>query len=159
MKRISSRKTFFVKRILPVFWLGAISLFIVSFLFSFQRGKVSMDEIFGLLAMPVVMLVMGVFMFRKFYWPLADEVQDGGHFLLVRKSGVEERILLSEVINLSMATYSNPQSLTLRLRKPWKFGDEVAFIPVKKWSFDPFSRNEVAEDLIRRCDAARRAAA
>ncbi len=118
-----------------------------------------MDEIFGLLAMPVVMLVMGVFMFRKFYWSLADEVEDGGHFLLVRKSGVEERILLSEVINLSMATYSNPQSLTLRLRKPWKFGDEVVFIPVKKWSFDPFSRNEVAEDLIRRCDAARRAAA
>lgn len=156
MKLISSRKTFFVKRVTPIIATGIMLSFLVTVFMLFQKGRMTAEDIFWFLVMPAIMAVFAVLVFREIYWKLADKVQDGGHFLLVRKSGVEERIVLSDVVNVSMATYSNPQVLTLRLRKPWKFGEEVVFIPVKKWSFDPFARNEVAEDLIRRCNAARR---
>ncbi|MFT3805651.1 hypothetical protein [Arenimonas sp.] len=118
-----------------------------------------LEKLLEFLAMPLIMVVVFVAMFWKVLWVLADEVLDGGDFLCVRRSGIEQRILLSDVMNVSLAAHFYPPRLILRLRKPWKFGDELVFVPQRKWfTFDLFVRNQIAEDLIRRCDGARRAA-
>ena len=50
----------------------------------------------------------------------------------------------------------NPKRITLRLRKPGAFGDEVAFIPqAPVFRLNPFTRNAIAERLIRRVDQLR----
>lgn len=155
MKIISSKQTFFLKRVFPVFWLGILGMFVATGFISGSSRKVAMEDTLPFILIPIIMIAFGFVLFRKLVWDLADEVSDCGDFLLIRKSGVEERIRLSEVMNVSMSSFTNPQRLTLRLRKPGKFGDEVAFVPTRNFSFNPFARNPVAEDLIRRVDMTR----
>lgn len=143
----------------PALWFGALGAFIAIPLSAVLQGKGAIQNIIPIMVMPLLMAVVGIFVFRKTVWDLADEVSDGGDFLLVRRSGIEQRIPLSDIINVGMSQSSNTYRLSLRLRKPCKFGDEVVFAPRRKFFPIPFSRNEVAEDLIRRCDAARRNAA
>lgn len=154
MQRISSKMTFVAKRLFPAIWLGGVSLGLVAGIFSFVQQRT--HDSLPLLLIPLAMLVFGYFLFRKLVWDLADEVQDGGTFLLVRRGPVEQRVQLSNVLNVSMSQFTNPRRLTLRLRAPCEFGDEIAFIPKSPgWQLNPFARNPIAEDLIRRVDNAR----
>ena len=154
MNTISSKQTYFSKRVFPVLWLGGVTIFLVFGLATATSHKVPVDPM--LLVVPVVMLVFGFVLFRKLLWDLADEVRDGGSFLLVRKGPVEQRIPLANISNVSMSQLTNPKRLTLRLRTPCEFGDEVVFIPrAPLFSLNPFARNAVAEDLMRRVYQAR----
>jgi hypothetical protein len=150
MDKISSGQTFFMKRIFPAIWLGFLAVFLVT---SAMSGAAKQHAPF--LIMPLLMFVFGVVLFRKFVWDLADLVEDHGSYLLVRRSSVEERVALANVVNVSMGYNSRPPRLTLRLRQPGAFGDEIAFIPKSTFNFNPFARNEIAESLIRRVDALR----
>ena len=154
METISSGQTFLMKRIFPAFWLAIVSAgLIVSLVVSFRRHA---DVPPPALFMFALMFVIGFLVFRKLLWDLADEVRDGGDFLIVRRGGIEERIPLSNVVNVSMSQFTNPKRLSLRLRTPCKLGDEIVFIPrMPGIQFNPFARNPVAEDLIRRVDRAR----
>jgi hypothetical protein len=104
----------------------------------------------------LLMAAFGYFLYRKLIWDLADEVRDGGSFLLVYKGSVEVRVPLANVMNVSMNQFSNPKRLTLRLRTPCALGDEIVFMPKLLSAFNPFARNPIAEDLMRRVDNARR---
>jgi hypothetical protein len=132
--------------------MGIVLVFMVV---GFSAGAWNKDPtfIFG----PLLMLAVGGFVFYKLLWNIADEVRDGGSFLIVRKGGIEERVPLSSVMNVNMSMFSNPRRLTLRLRTPGKFGDEVTFIPKgTMFQFNPLARNAIAESLTKRVDAARR---
>jgi hypothetical protein len=155
VKVISSRQTFFIKRIFPIAWLAFLGLFSIMPLVLPASGR-SPPSLIPFVLMPIAMAAFGAVLFRKLVWDLADEVGDGGDFLLVRKGSVEDRIRLADVMNVSTGFSTRPPRLTLRLRSPGKFGDEIAFIPVRQFTFNPFARNPIAEDLIRRVDAARR---
>ena len=155
MKVISSRQTFFIKKIFPAIWLGFLGVFPVISMTTGASRNVPLQELLPFLVMPVIMVIFGIVLFRKLVWDLADEVSDGGDFLLVRKAGIEERIRLADVMNVSMGISSRPPRLSLRLRKPGKLGDEVVFVPAREFTLNPFARNMIAEDLIRRVDAAR----
>lgn len=149
---VISTSTFFFKKVFPVFWVGIITLVAGS---GVVAGAMTKAPFF--LVGPVVMLAVGYLIFRKFLWDLADEVKDGGDFLVVRRGDVEERVQLSDVMNVGITQFTNPPRLSLRLRKPGKFGDEIVFIPkMPALRFNRFARNEIAEDLIRRVDLARR---
>jgi hypothetical protein len=87
---------------------------------------------------------------------LVDEVVDLGDELLVRNGSKEDRIKLSDIINISYSTLVNPQRVTLSLRKPGAFGGEIPFCPPVR--FVPFARNPIIDQLIARVDAARRVA-
>lgn len=149
MNVISSRQTFFIKKVFPVIWLGFVVVFFIG---SIASGALKQAPMF--LVMPVVMFVFGFFLFRHFVWDLADEVKDAGDHLIVRKGDVEDRIALRDIMNISVSI-TNPPRLTMRLRKPGKFGSEVVFTPIKNFSFNPFAKNAVAEDLIVRVDRVR----
>lgn len=149
MEQISSGQTFFVKKVFPVLWFGIVLTIALA-------GIGSVREQPQTFVFAAAMVVMGSVLFRKLIWGLADDVRDGGTFLLVRRSGVEERVPLANVMNVSMSQFSNPRRLTLRLRTPGRFGDEVTFIPKQPpFRLNPFARNAVAEKLIARVDAVR----
>lgn len=152
MKKISSGSIVFQKRVFPLIWFGGLAAFLVVAL----RGPVLEGE-WMFLAMPVFMGAFGFVLMKKLVWDLADEVHDGGDYLVVRKGSEQERVPLSNIMNVSASTNTNPPRITLRLVKPGKFGPEIAFSPQVKFSLNPFAKNPIAEDLIVRVDQARRA--
>ena len=149
MKRISSKQTFYLKRVLP-FALVAVAVAPFFVVYSttgrFEPGTV----------MPAVLIVIVLaVIYPKLISDLADEVYDGGDYLLVKRGRIEDRIALSDIMNVNSSVMVNPPRVTLRLARPGKFGDEVVFSPVRPMTLNPFARNAVAEDLIVRADAAR----
>jgi hypothetical protein len=159
MEIISSKQTFFLKRVFPILWLGLVGLGVaMPFLVPPKPRNSAVQapppEIFMLV--PVMMLGIGAVLYRKLIWDLADEVQDFGDTLRVRRGSVEERVRLADVMNVSMSQFTNPKRITLRLRKPGAFGDEVVFIPrAPMFRLNPFARNAIAERLIQRIDQLR----
>ena len=153
MQRISSKTTLFYKRVFPVFVIGfpLLVVTLVSLANWNSRNPVPL---------PVFLMTAGLgvfffFVFRKLIFDLVDEVWDAGDMLVVRNKGLEDRILLSDIINVSYSQFVNPQRVTLMLRTPSQFGDKVSFSPPRASMF-PLSSNPMVDELIRRVDAARR---
>ena len=156
MVKISSGSTGFYKRIFPVIWFGFLILFIVQ---SVLQGEYA-NARWPSLVLPLIMMVFGYFLMKNMVWDLMDEVHDGGDFLLVRKGGEEERVPLSNIMNIDAHTNMNPPRVTLRLVKPGRFGPEITFSPPRRFSFsfNPFAKHPLVEDLLVRVDKARRQA-
>jgi hypothetical protein len=151
MQRISSRSTFFMKRVFPVVWFGFLAfIFVVPFIA--KKSGNSPPIVFFI--MPAIMAAFGYFIIRKLVLDLADQVFDAGDSLVVRFGNDEERIPLSEIINVSYAYMMNPPRVTLTLRNAGRFGKEVAFSPPQ--TFIPFGKSPIVADLIGRVDVARR---
>jgi hypothetical protein len=150
MTRISSSRTFFLKRILPLLYFVIVCAPIVLGLTMPQPPPAP------LLVVPVILSVVFFFVLQKFIWDLADEVYDGGDYLLVKKGDNEERVPLSNIMNVSSTLMVNPPRVTLRLVKPGKFGKEIVFTPDRPFTLNPFSPNEIVDRLIERVDQARR---
>src|SRR5215470_3692441 len=148
MRRISSRATFWYKRIFPIIWFGVLALFIAGGVFSstFTNGT----QLVPFIVMPAVMAVIGYVIMKKLVFDLVDEVWDDGAALIVRDKGREDRIALSNSMNVSYSPLMNPPRVTLMRRQPGNFGREITFsAPIR---FTPFAKSPVIEDLIRRVD-------
>lgn len=154
MQVISSRWTFFYKRIFPVFWFGFLAIFVAVSLLSGQAMR-SFDPMF--FVGPIAMTILGWLIMRRFVFDLADEVVDAGDALIVRKGGEEARIALADIINVDSSTATRPPRITLMVRTPNCFGRKIAFSPPPNRNlFAPFAPNPTAEQLIDRVDQARR---
>jgi hypothetical protein len=152
MRRISSRATFWYKRIFPIIWFGGLAAFTVLGLFINVRGY--RPERLPFVILPVVMAALGYVFMKKLVFDLVDEVWDDGSALIVRNKGQDDRITLSNIINVSYSPLINPPLVTLMLRQPSVFGTEISFsAPLR---FMLFTKSPLVEDLIRRVDAARR---
>ncbi|MGZ5095953.1 MAG: hypothetical protein ACXWCY_30315 [Burkholderiales bacterium] len=150
MTKISSGLTFFNKKVFPALWFGFLAFFLVTAVLTgiVERAPISV-------AIPVFMAVVGFFVMKTMVWDLADEVYDCGDFLLIRNRGEEDRVPLSNIMNVNASTYINPPRITLRLVTPARFGNEIAFSPIAGLRLNPFAKNKIAEDLIVRVDRAR----
>jgi hypothetical protein len=72
--------------------------------------------------------------------------------VLIKNHGREERVALHDIKNVSYSTIINPPRVTLSVRQPTIFGDQIAFVaPVR---FVPFSTSPIINDLIERVDRA-----
>jgi hypothetical protein len=150
MQRISSRSTFFIKRVFPVIWFGFLAVF---FLVPLARKSAGGPPV-AVFLVPAFMAVFGYFLMKKLIFDLADEVLDDGGALIVRFGSEQQRIPLSEIINVSYSYMQNPNRVTLTLRTPCPFGKEVSFSTPAR--FLPFAKSPIVADLIERIDAARR---
>jgi hypothetical protein len=152
MRRISSKTTFLYKRIFPVFWFGLLAVFVAVALIA---GPGDQRQSLVFLIVPIFMAVFGYVIMKKLVFDLVDEVWDDGTSLLIRNGGREDRIALSNIMNVSYSPLINPPRVTLTLRQPSNdFGTEISFsAPVR---FIPFAKSPLIEDLILRVDAARR---
>lgn len=151
MTRISSRSTFFYKRVFPLFWFGFILFFVGTGLWGTSRAH---GARIPFLAVPVVMMVIGFVLFRRLIFDLMDEVWDDGYALVVRNAGTEERIALKNIINVGFSTMTNPERVTLTLREPCLLGKEITFSPPRR--FLTLSRSPIIGELIERVDQARK---
>ena len=151
MRRISSKATFFNKRIFPVLWFGFIALF---FAFPFFVGhRQNSTPPIAFLFFPAIMALVGFFVMKKLVFDLVDEVWDDGDSLVVKNGGQEQRISLGDIKNVNYAPYMNPPRVTLMLRRPTLFGDQITFsAPIR---LIPLSTSPIINDLIDRIDAAR----
>lgn len=155
MKRISSQTIWFSKYVSPfLVFAGLIGFVIAIVLTSRLQGGPPLIVV-------VVPLGVGAIIFqvmRKIIWDLADEVLDWGDFLEVRFGDERDRIPLANIINISYSYMTSPARVTLTLRTPCRFGNEVSFAPPRQFTLIPFVRNPDILELIQRVDAARLAA-
>src|ERR1700726_3063943 len=151
-RRISSRNTFFLKRVFPLLWFGMVALAGGAGRAGARAGKAVPPPVF---IVPLLLLVIGYAIMRKLVFDLADEVFDEGAALRVRFGSEEQRIALTDIINVGYTQFVNPPRITLTLRQPGRFGREVSFSPPQSF-FAPFVRNRLASELIERVEAARR---
>jgi hypothetical protein len=71
----------------------------------------------------------------------------------VKNRDQEQRIALVDIKNVSYSPFMNPPRVTLSLRRPTVFGDQITFsAPLR---FVPFARSPAIDDLINRIDVAR----
>jgi hypothetical protein len=151
MRRISSKSTFLYKRIFPIFWFGLLTLFFGISVFTLSRSNQTAALPF--LIMPIVMMVFGYFIMKKFIFDLVDEVWDDGDALVVKNRDQTDRIALTDIKNVNYAALINPPRVTLSLRRPTVFGDNVTFCAPLR--FMPFATSPIIDDLIDRIDSAR----
>jgi hypothetical protein len=150
--KISSRLTFFYKRVFPIIWFGfLIAVMIGPTVVGWRNGQAP-DPLFFI--GPVAMMGFGYFIMRKLVFDLVDEVFDAGDALVVKNGSQQEQIPLADVINISYVQLANPPRVTLSLRQPTSFGNKVTFCAPTRLM--PFAPSPVIDDLIKRVDAARR---
>jgi len=146
MRRISSDWTFFYKRVFPALWFGFLAVFV-------SIGVVNGQGPFVVIA-PIAMIGFGYFIMQKLVFDLVDEVCDDGDALVVKNRGQEQRIALADIKNVNYSPFISPPRVTLSLRRPTVFGEQITFCaPVR---LVPFSPSPVIADLIERVDHARR---
>jgi hypothetical protein len=150
MRQISSKLTFYYKRIFPIVWFGFLAVFLVLGLLGITSPKDSFPVMFVIV--PIIMAVVGFAFMKKLVFDLVDEVFDDGNALVVKSRNQEARIALSDITNVNYSAYMNPPRVTLSLRKPSVFGDQISFCAPTR--FVPFATSPVIDDLIRRIDAA-----
>jgi len=152
MLLMSSRMTFFYKRVFPIIWFGFLAVF---FLIALVKGLAT-DPISNLpfLIVPVVMAIVGYQLMKKMAFNLVDEVFDLGDALIVRNGGQEERIALADIKNVNFFPYMSPPQVTLSLRRPSVFGDTIVFCAQAR--IMPLSPSPMIEKLVDRIDGARR---
>jgi hypothetical protein len=153
-KRISSRNTFFQKRVLPYLLFGVIAVGVAAPLLA-TRGSPNAPP-WPVFMAPLAVAIIIYVVLRKMVFDLADEVWDEGDALRVRFGEDAERIPLGEIINVSYAGITNPPRITLTLRTAGRFGREVTFSPQQGFLSPLFRPNPLVADLIERVDAARR---
>jgi len=151
MKKISSKGTFYYKRIFPAAWFGFLGIFI---LIAFIGGAYDKGPKLPLLIVPLAMALFGYFLMKKLVFDLMDEVFDEGScYLLVKNKNTEERIDYQNIKNISYTVMTNPNRVTISLRSPCRFGNEVSFSPPVSWV--PFRDNKDIIELINKVDKIR----
>jgi hypothetical protein len=150
MKELTSKSTFFFKRVFPIIWFGFLGVFIV--IPSLASGKGNGPAVMFFI-MPIIMAIFGYFIMKKLVFDLVDKVYDEGPTLLFRNKGKEVRVNLKDIRNVSYSTMVSPHRVTLSIRYKTELGDELSFSP--PMSFIPFKKNPDIEELIDRIDRAR----
>ena len=90
MRVISSALTTFHKRVVPVLWAGVFAVILATSIASREPAAIVMAGV-GLVVMGGLALVL----LKRLVWDLADEVQDHGDYLVVRRGDEEEQVPLA----------------------------------------------------------------
>jgi hypothetical protein len=144
----NAAKTFGMKRAFPAaFYLMALTMFIGGL---FARPFEPMFVV-----VPLALSFGGAALMWLLVWDLADDVVDEGGYLRVRKGGIEEQVMLRDVMKVSCSRNTNPVRLSLWLRRPNRLGDRIVFIP-KGMVWLPFGEHPMAEELHARAERLRK---
>ena len=84
MRLVSSKMTFFNKRVFPAIWFGFLLVFIGLSLFS-GAGRNATSLLPSVIG-PAIMIVFGYFIMKKLVFDLVDEVWDNGDTLVVKNA-------------------------------------------------------------------------
>ena len=151
MRRISSKWTFFFKRVFPIIWFSFLVLFLAITVFA--GGHSNQSSILPFVIVPIIMAALGYSIMKNLIFDLVDEVWDAGRALIVKNDDREERIPFADIKNVNYSPFISPPRVVLSLRRMTIFGNQINFCaPVR---FVPFAASPVIADLIDRVDTAR----
>jgi hypothetical protein len=151
MQVISFKNTILFKRGI---WLSAAALVACIAAPFALDGGLRQNPAPSLFAMGVVGAFFVFFLRRTQIHRLADEVQDCGDHLRVRRGRTEETIRFSNIAIAEVATGSGIHRITLRLRKSTKLGGQVEFLPQASLWSNVSRVKRVAADLTDRAHQA-----
>ena len=148
MRRLSSPLTSFYKRVLPVFWLGALVAFAGHAVWRVPQAAT------GTLLLAGIVAAVGMLVFLRQMQPLADEVWLDDHALLVIRRRVRTRIPLREVAGACNVATGQPH-IVVTLHGPSPPCRPISFLPLTPAGM--FRRRRpppVAAELMERMRAA-----
>jgi hypothetical protein len=148
-RQISAASTFFTKWGFLVIWLLLGCTIVVGF--ARRAGAMPGEQDY----LPYLIVIGGAVLWWLTCHDLADRVTDLGDYLRVRRGFKTDDISISSIVGARYSTASNPVRLTLELDCPSLFGNKIAFLPVRTGQGGLFSRNELADELLGRANAAR----
>ncbi|HKA32945.1 MAG TPA: hypothetical protein VKH64_07005 [Candidatus Binatia bacterium] len=149
MKRISSRWTFFHKRIFPWLWFGGLAVFFI------VPALISANQPPFIFVVPLLLGIFSYFFFKHLLFDLVDEAWDAGDYLVFKNNGLEEMVRLENIMNVSSSTFTNPPRVTLTLRTPSRLGKEITFSPPASMNpLNAFKKPPIVDELIQRVDRA-----
>ena len=153
MRRVSSKLTYFYKRIFPAVWFGFLALFVAIFVVA-SAAAGHWPPLPFVLA-PAVIAVFGYVLMKRLVFDLVDEVLDDNDALIIKNGREQERVELRDIVNVGFAQFVNPPRVTLWLREPGLFGSQVSFCAPIRLSW--FATCPIVEELVQRIDSRRAA--
>jgi hypothetical protein len=155
MKKISSQSTIVNKYLYPLILLGLVTFIIIKAITIDDPQHPREGAFFFVICFSTICF----FIYKDTIYPLADEVYDCGDHLLAKRRGVEVKIHLSDIKNVSYSREQMP-TITLSLRKETALGRHLLFAPQFSGLTKALSHlrlHPVAEDLIDRIESKRAA--
>ena len=115
MKRISSKYTFFYKKLFPVFWFAIVVLVSVVPLVQPSARRPGPE----IILMPAFMGIIGFVVMKRLIIGLVDEAWDDGDSLVFRNASQEVRVYLKDIKNVNYQLFVNPpRSRCCHVSKP-----------------------------------------
>ncbi|MDB6084174.1 MAG: hypothetical protein JWN43_2055 [Gammaproteobacteria bacterium] len=152
MQVISFKNTSLFKRGI---WISAIALIAFVTAPAVLDGSLRRDPTPSVVALCLLGAFFAYILRRVRFHRLADEVQDCGDYLKVRRGRVEESISFSTVSAADVTTSAGIHRITVRLREPTRLGGQIEFLPqASLWSNLPAVRR-LAINLTDRASQAR----
>lgn len=134
----------FAKWVLPPLVFVSISAYMF-----WKESQKSTPHFLILFVSLSILAVVFILVLRKRMWSLADEVLDGGAYLLVRFGSRQASINISDISDIHIEHQIGATTIRLRLATPCEFGEAVSFLAISS-SRNPSAPNKIAEDLIAR---------
>ena len=150
MRRLSSKWTFFYKKIFPVLWFLGVAGVAAGGICASSVNSAHAPPMIIFILFPAFMSFMGYFIMKNLVFDLLDEAWDEGDSLVLVKGDIKETIRISGIINVSDTYMINPPRFVLLLREPCCFGKEVVFSPARGFQLNMFKKNPIAQELIER---------
>jgi hypothetical protein len=145
MRRISSKLTYFYKRVFPALWFGAIALTVAAVVVA--SGQLPP---LPFLIVPGAIALFGYFVMDKLVFDLVDEVLDDKEALIIKNGRAHERVDLRDVVGVGFMRFANPPRITLHLRKKTSLGSRVSFCAPMRIALH--SASPIAKELAERID-------
>ena len=108
----------------PKLWLGGIG---AVFLFGLFAEGFATSGLFVCAAM----LMLGVYYFNKTVWCVVDEVLDYGDFLRIIKSGKQQDIHVSDIVEINLTYPNHKHLLTITTTNAGDLGSAITFRATK----------------------------
>ena len=141
-RRLSVGTTLY-KRVVPWLFLAGGTLALATAGWDALTGGQSIHEHWPFAAVGAV----GYLVMRLIGAELADEVLDGGDYLVVRKDGIVEQVPLAEIEEIKESIWQRqPPRVELVLRAPGTFGRVITFIPIN-YTLVPLMRSPLTYEL------------
>jgi predicted membrane metal-binding protein len=143
------RSMFIAKKVLPTILIGsAVSGFAVMLLCRDVRTSP------WFLIIIAFLLLLGLLVWKTAS-QYADAVIDAGDHLVIRRGRVEDRVQLSDIVEVRGRGPAKRSDIALHLRKPGKFGREVLFLAALGSRNFASAPNDAVENLRRRVGRAK----
>jgi hypothetical protein len=143
LPQLSAGHMYLAKWLLPILAFVGVAIWTIAH----KVPHTATDFISHGIALCLLGLILAYFLKRDI-WGMADQVLDGGDFLLVRRGSKQERVLLTNIIGVDVTHQLNATRVVLLLRMPCLLGEKLAFFP--KVTHRLGGRNYIADDLTAR---------